>query len=183
MDQTSRYVSANMDLIRLNTNRKFVPVRAAAQFTKQYLYRYQGRIKSYLVFGGIDNEGPHIYSMYAHGSSDRVPYATLGSGSMASMSVFESRWKPDMTQEEGMKLVRDAVSAGILNDLGSGSSVDICVVRKNYHKIIRGYEHIGIKGERSTDYTPKRGATEVLSCKKIDIEIIEEEIIEKMEDE
>lgn len=183
MEKTARYVSANMNLIRLNTNRKSIPVRAGVQFAKQYLYRYHGKMQSYLVFGGVDNEGPHIYSIHAQGSTDRVPYATLGSGSFAAMSVFERRWKPNMNLEEGMKLVRDAISAGILNDLGSGSTVDICVIRNNYHKIIRGYEHIAVKGERSVDYTPKRGTTGILSCKKFDIEIVEEEVVERMDDE
>lgn len=169
-----------MDILRLNTNRKFVPVRASVQFAKQYLFRYHGKMKSYLIFGGIDNEGPHIYSVYAHGSTDRVPFATLGSGSLAAMSIFESRWKPNMNMEEGIKLVRDAVCSGILNDLGSGSTVDICIVLKNYQKIIRGYDFISVKGERSLNYTPKRGTTGILSCKTFDIEVVEEEIVEEV---
>ena len=172
-----------MELIRLNTNRKFVPVSAAIQFAKQYLFRNHGRIKCAMVFGGVDLEGPHIYSLHSHGSTDRVPYTTLGSGSLAAMSVFETRWKPNMNLEEGIKLVRDAISAGILNDLGSGSTVDICIIRENYQKLIRGYEHIAVKGERIGDYTPKHGTTGILSCKKFDIEVVEEVTEEMDEDE
>ena len=42
----------------------------------------------------------------------------MGSGSLAAMGVFEDGWKPDMTLEEGKKLVRDAIAAGVFNDLG-----------------------------------------------------------------
>lgn len=178
MQMTAMYVSANMHLIRMNSDRKFVPVRAAVTFAKRYLYWNHGRINCHLVFGGVDNEGPHIFSLHPHGSVDRVPYATMGSGCLAAMSVFESRWTPDMNEQEGIKLVRDAIAAGIFNDLGSGSNVDICVVRKNDHKLIRGYEIAVTKGERSHDYTPKRGATGILSCKKFNIEIIEDEAMQ-----
>lgn len=183
MHHTTLYVSANMEIIRRNTNRKFVPVRAAVSFAKQYLYSYNGKIKSYLIFGGVDDTGPHVMSVHAHGSTDDLPYQTLGSGSLCAMSVFESRWKPGMTESEAMKLVRDAIAAGIHNDLGSGSNVDLCIITKNSHKVIHGYEVVAKKGERTCDYSYKRGATGVLSCKTFDIEVVEEEVFEheKME--
>ena len=60
-------------------------------------FRYQGHIGAALVLGGFDATGPHLYTVYPHGSTDKLPYVTMGSGSLAAMSVFESRWKPDMT--------------------------------------------------------------------------------------
>lgn len=181
MHHSTLYTSANMEIIRRNTNRKIVPVKAAVQFAKQYLYAYRGKIRSYLIFGGVDNDGPHIYSVHAHGSTDAVPYQTLGSGSMAAMSVFESRWKPGMTEGEAMKLVRDAVASGIHNDLGSGSNVDLVIITKDYHKKLDGYEIACQKGERKLDYTYKRGATGVLSCKTFDIELLEEVVVKHEE--
>lgn len=50
-----------------------------------------------LVLGGVDETGAHLHSIYPHGSSDTVPFVTMGSGSLAAMSVFESGWKPNMT--------------------------------------------------------------------------------------
>ena len=60
-------------------------------------FRYQGHIGAALVLGGFDATGPHLYTVYPHGSTDKLPYVTMGSGSLAAMSVFESRWQPDMT--------------------------------------------------------------------------------------
>jgi 20S proteasome subunit beta 2 len=54
----------------------------------------------------------------------------MGSGSLAAMAVFEAGFKPDMDLESAKKLVRDAICAGIFNDLGSGSNVDLCVITK-----------------------------------------------------
>jgi 20S proteasome subunit beta 2 len=44
----------------------------------------------------------------------------MGSGSLAAMSVFESKYKDDMSRAEAEQLVYEAISAGIFNDLGSG---------------------------------------------------------------
>ena len=59
-------------------------------------YRYQGHIGAALVLGGVDSTGPHLFTIHPHGSTDKLPYVTMGSGSLAAMAVFESGWKPDM---------------------------------------------------------------------------------------
>jgi len=172
-EMTTQMIASQLELHRLNTNR-IVPVPCAATLLKQYLFRYQGHVSAALVLGGVDSQGPHIYSIHPHGSTDRLPYATMGSGSLAAMSVFETRWKPDMSEEDGMKLVRDAIAAGIFNDLGSGSNVDLCIIRKNSCKYLRNYELSNQKGVRKLDYTYKRGATGVLSVKKIPFDVVQE---------
>lgn len=172
---TTKMVSSQLELHRLNTNR-VVPVACASTLLKQYLFRYQGYVSAALVLGGVDNDGPHIYSIHPHGSTDRIPYATMGSGSLAAMSVFESRWKPDMTEEEGMKLVRDAITAGIFNDLGSGSNVDLCIIRKNSKQFLRNYEIANERGQRKLNYDFKKGTTGVKSVKVIPFEVVEEHV-------
>ena len=144
---TTKMISSQLELHRLNTHR-VVPVVAANTLLKQYLFRYQGNVSAALVLGGVDNDGPHIYSIHPHGSTDRLPYVTMGSGSLAAMSVFESRWKVDMSEEEGKVLVRDAIAAGIFNDLGSGSNVDLCVIRKGSFEYLRNHEIANDKGQR-----------------------------------
>ena len=46
---------------------------------------YQGHIGAALVLGGVDINGPHLFTVYPHGSSDALPFATMGSGSLAAM--------------------------------------------------------------------------------------------------
>jgi hypothetical protein len=48
-----------------------------------------------------------------------------------------------------MKLVRDAIAAGIFNDLGSGSNVDLCIITKDKVEYIRPYDEANKKGVRS----------------------------------
>lgn len=98
--------------------------------------------------------------IYPHGSTDTLPYATMGSGSLAAMAIFESKYREGMNvslflsarilcciwlvdvlwilnvegnllqRDEGIKLVAEAILSGVFNDLGSGSNVDICVITK-----------------------------------------------------
>lgn len=50
-----------------------------------------------------------------------------------------------MTIEEGKELVIKAISAGILYDLGSGSNVDIMIVRNTGYELLRNYKVVGKK--------------------------------------
>ncbi|CAH2047810.1 unnamed protein product [Thlaspi arvense] len=86
----------------------------------QYRFSYQGHVSAALVLGGVDITGPHLHTIYPHGSTDTQPFATMGSGSLAAMSVFEAKYK------EGLTLVALAICSGIFNDLRSGSNVDLC---------------------------------------------------------
>lgn len=43
--------------------------------------------------------------------------------------VFETGFKEDMEEAEAVELVKQAILAGVFNDLGSGSNVDVTVIR------------------------------------------------------
>ena len=86
-----------------------------------------------------------------------------------------------------MQLVRDAIAAGIFNDLvsplhththththtqlwtkpplgsllvqGSGSHVDLCVITADKVEYLRPYDIANKKGERAGDYRYKKGTT------------------------
>jgi len=181
-ESTTEMISSQLELHRLNTNR--VPrVVTASRMLKQMLFRYQGYISAALVLGGVDSTGPHLYCIYPHGSCDTLQYTTMGSGSLAAMSVFESRWKPGMTEEEGKELVADAIRAGVFNDLGSGNSVDLCVIRNDYNvDYIRPYELSCKKGEKQGSYRYKKGTTAILT-QTVRPVIVEEESVRPIEPE
>ena len=134
---------------------------------KQHLFRYQGHIGAYLVVAGCDPTGAHLFTVHAHGSTDKLPYVTMGSGSLAAMSVFETQWKRDMTREEAVALCADAIQAGIFNDLGSGSNVDVCVITPEKTQLLRNYITPNVREKKMRDYKFKRGTTAYLDEKII----------------
>ncbi|OIW05497.1 hypothetical protein TanjilG_27627 [Lupinus angustifolius] len=131
-------VSSQLKLHRYHTGRESRVVTALT-LLKRHLFNYQGHVSAALVLGGVDFTGPHLHTIYPHGSTDTLPFATMGSGSLAAMSVFESGYKENLSRDEGIKLVVDAICAGIFNDLGSGSNVDVCVITKGQVDYLRNH--------------------------------------------
>lgn len=128
-EKTTDLVRSNLDLLRLQQHGEQSRVVTACTHLKRFLHKYQGHISAALVLGGCDIQGPHIYQIYPHGSTGKLPYTTMGSGSLAAMAVFESSWKGNLNEGDAIALVQRAIGAGIFNDLGSGSNCDICVIR------------------------------------------------------
>ncbi|KAA1064769.1 proteasome core particle subunit beta 2 [Puccinia graminis f. sp. tritici] len=75
------------------------------------LLRRQGHIGAAWVIGGVDPTGPHLFTVAPHGSTDKLPYVTMGSGSLAAMAVFETKWKPKMACQEAIDLIVQAIYA------------------------------------------------------------------------
>lgn len=124
---TTEMMERNMEMHKLNTGTE-VRVCTVVTRLKNMLFRYQGHIGCALVLGGVDISGPKLYQIYPHGSTDSLPYTTMGSGSLAAMAMMETQYKDDMTVEEGKELVANCIRAGIMNDLGSGGNVDVCAI-------------------------------------------------------
>ena len=138
-EKTTALVQSNLQLLRYQMHQT-EPSRVVTACTqlKRFLHRYQGHISAALVLGGCDIDGPHVYQIYPHGSTGKLPYTTMGSGSLAAMAVFESNWRSAMNEADAIALVQRAIGAGIFNDLGSGSNCDICIIRTDqtvsYHR-------------------------------------------------
>lgn len=167
-EKTTELMASNLELLRLSTGTQS-RVATALTMTKRMLYRYQGHVSAALVLGGVDVHGPHLYSIHPHGSTQRLPYTTMGSGSLAAMAVFEARYAEDMEEQDAITLVRDSIRAGIFNDLGSGSNVDVTVIRKNDISQFRTYENAAGDAndyknlyERPAKLIPPKGTTYVI---------------------
>ncbi|PVU98091.1 hypothetical protein BB560_002108 [Smittium megazygosporum] len=159
---TTNMISSKLTLHELNS-RRGIRVATAMTLLKQHLFGYQGHIGAALIIGGVDALGPHLYTVYPHGSTDKLPFVTMGSGSLAAMSMFESRYKSNMEREEAIQLVNDAIEAGIFNDLGSGSNVDVCVITKDKVDYLRNYNKPNPRVSKLKNYKFNRGTTAILS--------------------
>lgn len=96
LDQVTKMLSGNLRLLELNTGRKARVITALRQ-AKQHLFNYQGYIGAYLLIGGVDPTGPHLYMCSANGTTMAFPFTAQGSGSYAAITILERDFKPDMT--------------------------------------------------------------------------------------
>jgi len=155
---TTALIASNMELHQLSTGRK-PRVVTAMTMLKQRLFQHQGHIGAALVLGGVDPSGVHLFTVAPHGSTDKLPYVTMGSGSLAAMAVFESGWRANMSREEALELVRKAICAGIFNDLGSGSNVDACIITADGTEYLRNFSMPNERAQKELSYRFRRGTT------------------------
>lgn len=74
--------------------------------------------------------------------------------------------------------MRDAIAAGIYNDLGSGSNIDICVISKSKLDFLRPYDVANKKGDRYGRYKCEKGTTAVLTenVALLEFEVVDETV-------
>ncbi|ODV98471.1 hypothetical protein PACTADRAFT_36712 [Pachysolen tannophilus NRRL Y-2460] len=176
-EMVTQLISSNLELHSMSANRS-PRVVTALTMLKQHLYKYQGHIGAYLIVAGIDPTGAHLFSIHAHGSTDVGFYQSLGSGSLAAMAVLESNWRDGLTKEEAIKLCSDAIEAGIWNDLGSGSNVDVCVMEIGKDaQLYRNYLTPNTRAQKSKSYKFPRGSTAILKEDIYKLVDVEEEVV------
>jgi 20S proteasome subunit beta 2 len=143
-------------------------VSTAVTMLKSHLFGYQGYIGAFLVLGGFDSvNGPQLYSIMAGGSSDCVPFTTLGSGSLAAMSVLEAEYREDMPKDDAIDLLARSVRYGVFNDNGSGSSVDIAFINAKgteYKRKFQTFAERPYSCKRGYNFSP--GTTELYRLPK-----------------
>merc|ERR1712113_397418 len=141
------------------------------------LFKYQGYVGCALVLGGVDVTGSHLYQIYPHGSTDKLPFTSMGSGSLAAMSVLETEYKEDLSVEDGKKLVAKAIRAGIFNDLGSGGNVDVCVITKDGGTILRNMEKPNERKFKAQYKGFPKGTTPVLKESILSLVTVEDDVV------
>ena len=172
LEMVTQMMASELELQRLYTGRQSRIIHAETRLTN-YLFRYQGHIGAALIIGGIDVNGPQIVNIAPYGNSMRVPFTTMG-------SILETGYKDNMTQEEAIELVKNAIEAGIFNDLGSGSNVDIFIITKKGCEKKESYRVYNKKKyNESQNYVFPKGTTGIIEeTKKLwkDIEVSDEPV-------
>jgi 20S proteasome subunit beta 2 len=139
-DHVTEMIKRELELHRLNTYSENRVQTAASRLTT-HAFKYGGHIGTHMICGGYDVKGPQLIECSNDGNMVASPYLTLGSGSLAAMAVIESYYKEDMSEEEAINLVVAAIEAGIYHDLGSGSNVDVCIIKKGKIDMKRNLKH------------------------------------------
>ncbi|CAG5889049.1 unnamed protein product [Menidia menidia] len=136
----------------------------------------------YLILGGVDCTGNHLYSVGPYGSVDHVPYLALGSGDLAALGILEDGFKTDLELEKAKELVRASIHAGIMSDLGSGNNIDICVITRQGVDYIRPYQESQYKDCRKMKYKYRPGTTPVLTEKVVPLKLeVVQETVQQMD--
>jgi len=132
--RTVDIVTANAQLYKINMNRP-MPVNSAARIIANLLFstRYVPFLAQVLV-GGVDDTGPHVFSLDPFGSLTEEKCVATGSGSPIAYGVLEDQYKEDMSVEELLPILAKAVGSAMKRDAASGDSFNIAVIDGNGYR-------------------------------------------------
>ncbi len=128
MQALTREASAYTALYRLENNRP-IPVRALAKLIANILFeRRLFPLLMETLVGGLDEEGPAVYSLDPLGSVIPDKFVSVGSGAAIAMGLLEANYRDGLTLEEGAALALQAIKSAAARDAVSGDGVDMLII-------------------------------------------------------
>lgn len=111
-----------------------------ASITRNILFSGRSFFVSMMIVGGYslkENAG-RLYGIDLLGTLyEEDKFISFGSGSPFSLGVLEADWKPNMTKEDGIELIKTAISSSRERDAASGFKIQICSIDKEGFKQIQ----------------------------------------------
>jgi proteasome beta subunit len=127
-------ITVNAQLYKINNNRP-MPVCSAARITANLLASARG-LSVQILIGGMDETGPHVFSLDPFGSLTEETSASTGSGSPLAYGILEDKFREGMTIEELLPIIVKAVNAAMKRDVASGNNFNITVIdKKGYREL------------------------------------------------
>jgi len=126
-----REVEAYGNLFNLDVGRP-MSVRSAAKLMSSLLFsRRLAPLITQTIVGGVDKEGPSLYSLDPLGSVLPDRYTCVGSGTEIAIGVVEEGYKDNMEMEEAKELVIRAMKSAVSRDVMSGDGIDFLIITKD----------------------------------------------------
>jgi proteasome beta subunit len=130
--QLARILTVECNLYQIRRSRS-ITVGASATLLSNHLN--QNRHFPYyvqLLIGGVDENGPNVYSVDAMGGATREEeIVATGSGSPMAYGVLEDRYHKDMTEDEAIDIAIRALKSAMKRDAGSGEGIQVVVITKD----------------------------------------------------
>ena len=105
-----------------------------ASVTKNILFSGRSYYLAMMIIGGfsLKEQKGKLYGVDLLGTLyEEENFISFGSGSPFSLGVLESDWKPGLTKNQGIELIKTAISSSRERDAASGFNIQICTIDKN----------------------------------------------------
>nr|XP_055074976.1 proteasome subunit beta type-2 isoform X2 [Misgurnus anguillicaudatus] len=110
--QFAEYIQKNVQLYKMRNGYELSP-SAAANFTRKNLAEYLRSRTPYhvnLLLAGYDEtDGPGLYYMDYLSALAKAPFAAHGYGAFLTLSIMDRYYRPDLTREEAVDLLKKCV--------------------------------------------------------------------------
>lgn len=110
-----------------------------ANVTRNILFSGRSYYLAMMIVGGysLKEETGKLYGIDLLGALfEEDQFISFGSGSTYSLGVLEADWKPDMTREEAIELIKSAITSSRKRDIASGFDIQVSLVNS------RGFQRI-----------------------------------------
>ena len=144
--RTVDILKANAQLFKLNTKRP-MPVNSAARLIANLFFSARlAPLIAQILVGGVDDTGPHVFSLDPFGSLTEEKCVATGSGSPIAYGVLEDKYREDTTVNDLLSVVVRAVNSAMKRDVASGDSYDVVIIDKKGYRELNTNEKRGILG-------------------------------------
>jgi proteasome beta subunit len=130
MQAIARILSANAELLSLELKRPVSVLNVAKLLSSLMFGRRLMPYFTEVIVAGLTESTPKLYVLDPLGSLLEEKYAALGSGGAIAIGVIESKYRDDISVENGEKLVLEAIRAAIMRDAASGEGIDLMIITK-----------------------------------------------------
>ncbi len=126
--KTVEMLKANSKLYHLE-HKSPIPVSAAARLVANLFFsnRYSPFLAQ-IVIGGVDDSGPHVFTVDPFGSIVEEKCVATGSGSPVAYGVLEEMYREGLPLKDVLRIVAKALDSAMKRNVMSGDSFDVSVI-------------------------------------------------------
>jgi proteasome beta subunit len=139
--KTVDILTINAHLYRIDLGRP-LPISSAARLLSNLLFSVRGSLLAQVLVGGVDDTGPHVFSIDPLGSLTEEKCVSTGSGSPVAYGILEDKYREGATVKEMLPVIVKAVNAAMKRDSASGDSFNVAVIDN------KGYRELGEKEKK-----------------------------------
>jgi proteasome beta subunit len=137
-------LKANTRIFQLEKDRP-MPVSAATRLTANMLFQYRGALMVQALVGGVDDTGPHLFSIDPLGSVSEESCIATGSGSPVAYGVLESQFHEGLTVQEGIVVAAQAIFSAMKRNAYTGDSFAVVIIDESGYRELTEIEKESIE--------------------------------------
>ncbi|NMC06153.1 MAG: proteasome subunit beta [Candidatus Lokiarchaeota archaeon] len=131
MQMLTKIMRANANLYELDKEMP-MKVKSLTKLLANFLYqRKMAPFYTQIIVGGVDDDGPQLYTLDPVGSVIPDEFAAVGSSTTMAISILEAEYRPEITVEKAKLLAENAIVNSIKRDATVGGGIDMLVITKS----------------------------------------------------
>jgi len=130
----ARYLRAEVSLYRLRRNAPLAAEGAATLLANILSGNRMFPYYAWLILGGVDQKGGHVFSVDPAGGSIEDRYVSVGSGSTFAYGLLEEAYSRDLSVSDGVDVALRGLTVAMKRDSASGDGYIVHAITSKEYK-------------------------------------------------